>query len=426
MPIRSVLTTLVLAGGCALAGSNARALPEADRNNGGITLPPGFGAVVFAEELGRGRHAVVRDNGDVYVMMRRADGGAVRALRDTDGDGKADRIEAFGEHPGTGIEIHNGWLYLGADDRVLRYKLPEGDALVPTGEPETIVIGFSAAFGHAAKPLTFDAEGRLYVNVGAPSNACQEQQRAPGSPGKDPCPQLESSGGIWRYDADKPGQAHPEDGHRYATGLRHCVALTAHPDTKELFVVVHGRDQLDTLFPEHYTAEQNAELPGEEFHRLEDGFNGGWPYSYWNPLEDRRVISPEYGGDGDKEPEAGKYHDPIQSFPAHWAPNDVIFYTGEQFPERYRGGAFVAFHGSWNRAPMPQEGFNVTFTPFEGGDVAGDFEVFADGFKGAESIRSPRQARSRPTGLAVGPDGHLYIVDSVKGNVWRVFYEGEG
>jgi len=419
-----MLMTLALTT-ATLALADAPDLPRADADDGGISLPPGFAAVVFADDLGRARHAVVRENGDVYVMLRRPDGGTIRALRDTDGDGRADRVETFGEHAGTGIEIHDGWLYVGADDRVVRYRLPEGDALVPPEGPETLVTGFSPSFGHAAKPLAFDAEGRLYVNVGAPSNACQEQQRSPGSPGRDPCPELEVSGGIWRYDPERRGQIHPDDGHRYATGLRHCVAFTAHQETGDLYTVVHGRDQLDTLFPEFYTAEDNAELPGEEFHKLHDGFDGGWPYTYWNPIEGRRIVAPEYGGDSERGPEPGRYAEPIQAFPAHWAPNDLIFYTGDQFPERYRGGAFVAFHGSWNRAPFPQAGYCVTFTPFERGEVAGDYEVFARGFAGSDQIRSPRQAERRPTGLAMGPDGHLYIIDSAKGRVWRVFYEGE-
>ena len=113
---------------------------------------------------------------------------------------------------------------------------------------------------------------------------------------------------------------------------------------------------------------------------------------------------------------------PVATFPAHWAPNGVVFYTGDLFPAHYRGGAFIAFHGSWNRAPGPQGGYNVVFVPFSGGDAAGAYETFADGFAGAE--KSPDRAIHRPSGVAVGPDGALYISDDKGGRLWRVTYRG--
>lgn len=116
--------------------------------------------------------------------------------------------------------------------------------------------------------------------------------------------------------------------------------------------------------------------------------------------------------------------DTLVALPAHWGPNDLLFYTGEQFPERYRSGAFIAFHGSWNRAPFPQGGYNVVFVPMRDGAVTGDWEVFADGFQGEDELMSPRDATYRPTGLAQGPDGSMYISDSVTGRIWRVVYTG--
>lgn len=113
------------------------------------------------------------------------------------------------------------------------------------------------------------------------------------------------------------------------------------------------------------------------------------------------------------------------ALPAHWSPNDLIFYTGNQFPEKYRNGALIAFHGSWNRSPFGQQGFNVVFVPFANGRPSGNFEVFAKGFAGAERIESVGDAKARPTGLAMGPDGSLYVTDGVKGKIWRVMYRGE-
>jgi glucose/arabinose dehydrogenase len=187
--------------------------------------------------------------------------------------------------------------------------------------------------------------------------------------------------------------------------------------------VIHGRDQLSSLWGEHFTDEDNAEKPSEEFVRIEEGDDFGWPYCYHDPFTNVKVLAPEYGGDGVTVGRCADKKDPIIGFPAHWAPNDLEFYTGTQFPQAYRGGAFVAFHGSWNRAPMTQAGYNVAFVPFRGDEATGEWEAFADGFAGEDV--SPRGALARPVGLAMGPDGSLYISDSQKGKIWRVMYKGE-
>lgn len=411
----SALIIAVSSGACALT-------PDPD--NGGLTLPDGFRAVVVARDLGPARQVAVRSNGDVFVCLRRsAGGGGIVALRDEDGDGRADRVERFSERAGSGIGIHDGWLYLGEDEAIHRVRLT--DSLTPPGPWQTVVSGFPRQQAHAVKTFAFDGEGSVYVNVGAPSNACMERLRTPGSPGRRPCPELDVSGGVWRFDASRENQRHGRDGERFATGLRNCVAIAWNGGADALYVVMHGRDQLDSLWPDLYTAQQNAELPAEEFHLLREGADAGWPYTYWDPERDARIVAPEYGGGPSVESDDPAYQDPIDAFPAHWAPNDLVFYDGAQFPERYRGGAFVAFHGSWNRAPMPQRGYFVTFTPFEGERPSGPHEVFANGFAGREEIQSPRQARHRPCGLAVGPDGSLFIVDSVRGTLWRVFHTGE-
>jgi glucose/arabinose dehydrogenase len=421
-----VLGALALGGGAAFGQAERFGVSEGTPmgEDVGIRVPAGFAATVFADDVGRARHIAVRSNGDVYVALRRPDrGGGVAALRDEDGDGAADRLEYFGEHVGTGIAIRDGFLYASSDSAVVRYPLPEGGELVPQSGPETVVEGFPEQRSHASKAFTIDGAGNLYVNVGAPSNACQEEDRTLGSPGQEPCPLLESHAGIWRFDADKTGQSFA-DGERFVTGTRNVVALDWNPIAGEVYFAMHGRDQLHKLFPELYTPEESAELPAEEFHRLRAGANHGWPYSYWDHLAGKRVVGPEYGGDGEAAAEAGRYEAPLLAFPGHWAPNDLLFYTAEAFPAPARGSAFIAFHGSWNRAPLPQGGYHVVFVPFEGGAPAGDWAIFADGFPGTEVLADPDDARFRAMGLAQGPDGALYIADSVKGRIWRVTHEG--
>ena len=387
-----------------------------------ITLPSGFKATIFADNLGRARHITINKNGDVYVMLREPhEGSGVVALRDNDMDGRADEIDYFCGMWGTGIEIYQNYLYVAPDTAVYRYEL-SGDQLVPEGPPEAIVTGLQTQRQHASKPIAFDENGHLYVNIGAPSNACQEQLRTPGSPGQDPCPQLGKHGGIWQFSAVKKNQR-LSDAKRYCTGIRHCVAIAMNPVVDQLYAVMHGRDQLNSLWSEHFTVEDNAKLPAEEFLLIREGSNFGWPYCYYDGFKDQLVLAPEYGGDGDKVGRCEQYDDPIMDFPAHWAPNDLIFYTASMFPKKYKNGAFIAFHGSWNRAPKPQQGYKVVFVPFDGEMPSGDYKVFANNFAQTDVIVSTRDAKYRPMGLAQAPDGSLFITDSQRGRIWNVRYE---
>ncbi|WP_206610980.1 PQQ-dependent sugar dehydrogenase [Mariniphaga sediminis] len=421
MKLISVLLLSVVVFSC---NQNGKAPSEiiADSDNGGLTLPEGFSALIVVDEIGHGRHIVVNDNGDIYVSLRNhSQNKGIVCLRDTTGDGKADVVEYTGEHTGTGIKLHKGYLYFGADSAIVRYPMQEGN-LLPGSQWELIARGFPQERQHEAKPMEFDDQGNMYVTVGAPSNACMAQMRTKGSPGMDPCPILEYAGGIWKFREDVLNQEQLTDGVRYATGIRHAVANCWNSEVNELYVVQHGRDQLHQFFPEIYDSKQSAELPAEEFFLVTEGSDFGWPYCYYDPLQAKKVLAPEYGGDSEIQERCENKTDPVMAFPGHIAPNDLLFYTGNMFPERYRNGAFIAFHGSWNRAPEPQSGYFVVFVPFEGAYPSGDWEVFADGFAGEGIINSTRDAEFRPCGLAQGPDGSLYVVDSNKGKIWRIIY----
>ena len=429
---------LLLAGDAALAAqqreTDTAGTSTCAQGDAGIRLPPGFCATVFADDIGHARHLVVAPNGVVYVNTWSGRyygnapspaGGFLVALQDTTGDGRADVVQRFGTDAksgnagGTGVELYNGALYAETNDRIVRYALPPG-AIAPTAPPEVIVSGLPLTGDHPMHPFAIDAQGALYVDLGSATNSCQVENRMPNSRGIEPCTELETRAGIWRYDANRTGQKF-SPAERFATGLRNGEGI-AFDSAGRIFATQHGRDQLSQNWSKLYTAEQGANEPAEELVQLERGAEYGWPYCYFDLAQQKLVLAPEYGGDGKTVGVCAQKRGPIASFPAHWAPNDLVLYEGRQFPNAYRGGAFIAFHGSWNRAPLPQGGYNIVFQPLADGKASGPYVVFADGFAGP--VEDPGQALHRPMGLAVAPDGALYISDDRRGRIWHVTYHG--
>lgn len=402
-------------------------------DDSGLKLPEGFCATVFADGIGHARHMVAAPDGVLYVNTWSGRyygndtphaGGFLVALQDKTGAGKADVIERFGEtvqsggHGGTGIGMYKGSLYAENNDRILRYALT-GGSIVPSGAPETIVSGLPLGGDHPMHPFIISDEGAMYVDVATATNACQAKNRTLHSPGLNPCTELETRGGVWRYDANKTDQTF-SPAERYATGIRNAEGFAF--EGGHLFATQHGRDQLHSNWPEFYRPDQEATLPAEEVLLLKQGGDYGWPECYYDSFVRKLVLAPEYGGDGKKLGVCAEKQEPAAAFPAHWAPNGMAHYDKEQFPARYREGLFIAFHGSWNRAPYPQGGYNVVFQPIAGEHASGRCEVFADGFAGA--LKSPDKAEHRPSGLAVGPDGALYVSDDIRGRIYRITYRG--
>jgi glucose/arabinose dehydrogenase len=414
-------------------------IPKPDAGNGGLFLPDGFGALVVADSVGPTRHLAVNDNGDIYVKLRitTGDQGNI-ALRDTNNDGKADIFQRFGDYQNDGsfateMRIHNGYLYFSSELVVYRQKLTPQE-LVPEGKPEIMVVDDYPLQWHNAKSLAFDHKGGMYVTFSAPTNVCEDWtpealeaysksgNSTAGIKGQYPCQQLNDRAGIWKFDENKFVQ-HLSDGQRFATGIRSVVAISWNEEDNSLYAIQHGRDYLHGHAPEHFTPWQNAVLPAEEFMKIKEGDDFGWPYSYYDPFKNKRMLAPEYGGDGIEE--AKGYANPIMGLPAHWAPNDLLFYKGNQFPARYKEGAFIAFHGSTNRGPYPQAGYIVAFIPFEKGQPTDKWEVFADGFAGVDIIINMADAKYRPMGLSEGPDGSLYVSESKKGKIWRIVFKAD-
>ena len=398
----------------------------------GIALSPGFCATIFADTLGHARHMAVAPDGVVYVntwsgrYYRGAGappGGFLIALQDNGGKAEVHRFgatEAEGAHGGTGIAFYKDMVYAEESDKIIRYKLEPGQ-IVPTGKPETVLDGMPLSGDHPMHPFIIDAKGELFVDSGSATNSCQSENRQPNVPGNDPCRELAERAGTWKYSADKLGQ-HFTPAERYATGIRNGEGF-GFDSSGRFYATQHGRDQLFQNWSKFYDAKQSADLPAEELLLLTSGGDYGWPECYYDQNQKKLVLAPEYGGDGGKAVGvcASKLA-PVAGFPGHWAPNDLLIYTGSQFPAPYHDGAFIAFHGSWNRAPLPQGGYNVVFQPLKDGKAAGDYVVFADGFAGAHM--EPGRAEFRPTGLAQGNDGSIYISDDTKGRIWHVSYTG--
>jgi glucose/arabinose dehydrogenase len=414
---------ILLFSGCKEKQENSVKEPvlKISPDNEGIIVPDGFGVMKVADSLGAPRHIAVNSKGGVYLKLRKPiDGEGIIYLEDEDGDGIADSKKGFADYGGTGMYLDKNYLYASSDEEIFRYKLnAEGEVTEPNS-PDTLVTKLVSYRTHATKSFTMDGDGNIYVNIGAYSNACQETDRTLGSPGVMPCAILDSAGGIWQFRSDKFKQSYGE-GKRYATGLRNVVGLDWNYKLNKLVVTQHGRDQLNTLYPDLYDMETSAKLPAETMYIINEGDDAGWPYIYYDQFQNKKILSPEYGGDGKKT--AGENAiDPIATFPAHMAPNDLLFYTGDMFPEEYKNGAFIAFHGSWNRAPEKQKGFLVAFVPFNDGKPSGEWQIFADGFAGIEEVYSPSEANHRPTGLAQGPDGSLYVSDDAGGTLFRIVY----
>ena len=400
-----------------IAATPPNAKVECAADNGGITLPKGFCALIVAEKLTTPRHLIVMPNGDLFVSSSR---NGVIALRDTTGDGKMDIVQEWGGGiKSSEVAIRNGYLYSDNQTSIVRYPLKDG-SLTPSGAMET-VIGELPAGGHVAKTFVIGDDGTLYLNIGSKTNSCQQADRQLESPGVDPCVERETRAGIWTFRTDRVGQT-ATDGVHYGAGIRNAVSIAINPADKTLYVMQHGRDQLAQNWPKLFDEAKSAETPAEEMFHVMKGDDFGWPYCYYDRQQGKKLLAPEYGGDGKTVGRCANFKGNVTSFPGHWAPNALAFYSGKSFPAKYHNGAFIAFHGSWNRAPLPQAGFKVVFQPMANGKATGDYEVFADDFRPATGATGTTH---RPTGLAVGPDGSLYITDDAAGTIWRVMYTGK-
>jgi glucose/arabinose dehydrogenase len=380
----------------------ARIIPTVVERPAGaeLTVPPGFEVSIFAEGLRGARLMALAPNGDVFVTVGRS--GEVVVLRDSDGDGVADRTERFATDLNRpfGITFHDGHLYVANNDAVVRFGYDSGQLsangpaehlidLPPSGpgvDEDTarrlgIDVSRTRGYDHWTRNLAVHPDGsKIYVAMGSVTNA---------TPGDDP-----RRAAISEYSIDGSG-------HRiFASGMRNPVGMAFYPGRSTLWAAVQERDHLgDDLVPDFLTS-------------VRDGGFYGWPYAYIGP-------NPEPILNGARPDLVEATITPEVLLPSHSAAMDISFYTGDQFPAEYQNSAFVALHGSINRSSLA--GYSVVRVPFRDGRPSGDAEDFLTGFI-VRDDPEVKEVWGRPVDVMQWTDGSLLISDDGGGRIFRVSY----
>jgi glucose/arabinose dehydrogenase len=339
-------------------------------------VPEGFSVGVYAEGIRNARFLRFTPAGDLLVSSPR-EGGIFLLERDGDGDGHADGVRMLieGLNRPHGMDLKGEWLYVAETTRVLRVRF-DAEGRGVNGSLEPVVEGLPEGGNHWTRTVRFGPDGLLYVSVGSSCNVCIEE---------DP-----RRAAIVRYRPDGTGEE------IFATGLRNAVGFDWHPGTGELYATDNGRDLLGDDFP-----------PCELDRVVRGGFYG-WPHANGN-----RVPDPDFGSGYEEQVRTSL--PPAHAFGPHTAPLGMTFYRGSRFPERYRGAAFAALHGSWNRTR--KSGYKVVLVEWdgEGGIRESDFLT---------GLEVDEHVIGRPVDVAVGPDGALYVSDDYAGAVYRIAYTG--
>lgn len=339
----------------------------------GIKVPLGFAVNLFATGLKGPRFIRFGPDGVLYVAERGA--GRIVALADRNGDGSAESLQIFADRLDKphSLVFHQGAWYVGVPRGVIRLADRDGDGVA---ERREVLIDNYPTGGHDTRTVEFLPDGRMVVSVGSSCNVCIEKD-------------LRRAAVLIYNGPDARGER------VFAKGLRNAVGLAVHPATGELWATNNGRDLM------------GDDMPPEAVYIVRDGLDYGWPRCH-----NRTIVDPDFGSPGACNGVAA----PVIDMQAHSAPLGMVFYTGTAFPPEYRGNLFIAFHGSWNRS-VPT-GYKVVRLPLDGSRPRAPLEDFATGWLDAEEL----SAAGRPVGLAVGPDGALYVSDDKAGMIYRISY----
>lgn len=345
--------------------------------NAKLSVPDGFRVELWATGFEDPRNMILAPNGDVFLADMSGD--KVWVLRDTNGDRVPDQRFTWSDDLDApfGLAIRGNHLYVGNEGAIIRFDYKSGQTAA-AGKPVTIARLPSG--GHATRNVIFNRDGsKMYVAVGSASNVSDET--------RDPL-----RAAITEYNPDGSGRT------TFASGLRNPIGLDWNPADGSLWTVVNERDGLgDDLVPDYAT-------------EVKRGAFYGWPFSYIGKNVDPRRK-------GERPDLVAKAIPPSVLIQAHSAPITMAFYDGKMFPQQYRGGAFVALHGSWNRTL--RTGYKVVHIPFRNGKPAGGYDDFVLGWAPDPKDRS---VWGRPAGLLVLRDGSLLISDDGAGVIWRVTY----
>lgn len=364
-------------------------------------VPPGFKIELFADGLSGSRIVRVAPNGDIFVAETRA--GRIRVLRAADGASRPtdNEIYASGLDRPFGIAFFPAgddpqWVYVANTDSVVRFPYRSGD-LKASGRPETIVAELPHGSGHSTRDIVFTPDNaRMLVSVGSASNVGEGMGRPPG--GLDAWIGSHALGAAWGDETDRAAVLvfDPDGKNRkvFASGIRNCVGLAIQPGTGTPWCSTNERDGLgDDLVPDYVT-------------RVREHAFYGWPWFYIGSHQDPRHP-------GQRPDLKDQVTIPDVLIQAHSASLGLTFYQGSNFPAEYRGDAFAAQHGSWNRSK--RTGYKVIRVRLKDGVPTGEYEDFVTGF-----VVNDSEVWGRPVGVAVAHDGTLLISEDGNGTIWRV------
>ena len=354
-------------------------VPFTTERLGQLRLPPGFHIGIFAQGLGAPRMIAVNGDGWVYITVPKQ--GEVLSLRDTNSDGRAEVVKVATQNPPMvhGITLWKNGVFLAAPESVWSATLNGG--LI--SNLQLIIDDLPPGGRHPLRTVGVGPEGSLYISIGSSCNACEESDSLYATIAK----------------SDHKGKNFTV----FASGLRNTIGFGWHPQTAQMWGMDQGVD------------ERGDNTPSEELNLLEQGHNYGWPYVYGQRILDTVLGMPQKTN-LTKEEQLRKTTPPVLTYQAHSSPIGLVFYTARRFPAKYHDGAFVAFHGSWNRKPAV--GYKICVIRFEKG-CPKQFEDFVTGFLSADG----KTQFGRPAGIAVAGDGSLLFTDDANGVVYRVWYQ---